>query len=194
MADEISLIVGLGNPGQQYQDTRHNAGFWFAEKLCQQQNTSFNLETKFQALVSDFNFQNRIIRVLKPMTYMNLSGQAVQKLAHFYKISPQSILVVYDEIDLPPGCVRFKFEGGHAGHNGIRDIIAKLGTKAFYRIRIGVGRPKHQEEVHGYVLNRPTRGEQDVINLGIEQALTVLPDILAGNLEKAMTQLHTISK
>ncbi len=194
MADEISLIVGLGNPGQQYQDTRHNAGFWFAEKLCYQQNASFNLETKFQALVSHFNFQNRTIRVLKPMTYMNLSGQAVQKLAHFYKISPQSILVVYDEIDLPPGCVRFKFEGGHAGHNGIRDIIAKLGTKSFYRIRIGVGRPKHQEEVHSYVLNRPTRGEQDVINLGIEQALTVLPDILAGNLEKAMTQLHTISK
>lgn len=194
MADEISLIVGLGNPGQQYQDTRHNAGFWFAEKLCYQQNAFFNLETKFQALVSHFKFQNRIIRVLKPMTYMNLSGQAVQKLAHFYKISPQSILVVYDEIDLPPGCVRFKFEGGHAGHNGIRDIIAKLGTKAFYRIRIGVGRPKHQEEVHSYVLNRPTRVEQDVINIGIEQALTVLPDILASNFEKAMTQLHTISK
>lgn len=194
MADPISLIVGLGNPGRQYQDTRHNAGFWFTEKLCYQKNTTLNLESKFQCLLSDFSFDNRLIRVLQPMTYMNLSGQAVQKVAHFYKIKPQSILVVYDEIDLPPGCARLKFDGGHAGHNGMRDIIGRLGTKSFYRLRIGVGRPKQQTEVHHYVLSKPTKNEQDAIMLSIDESLSILPQILSGQIESAMTQLHTNHK
>lgn len=194
MADPISLIVGLGNPGRQYHDTRHNAGFWFTEKLCHQQHASLNLESKFQCLLADFSFENRMVRVLQPMTYMNLSGQAVQKVAHFYKIQPQSILVVYDEIDLLPGKMRLKFDGGHAGHNGMKDIIARLNTKAFYRLRIGVGRPKHQEEVHHYVLNKPTHDEKEAIMVGIDQGLSVLSKVLSGQFELAMSQLHTDNK
>lgn len=194
MADPISLIVGLGNPGQQYQDTRHNCGFWFTEKLCHQQHAQLRLESKFQGMLAEFSLNQRSIRVLQPTTYMNLSGQSVQKVMRFYKIPPEAVLVVYDEIDLPPGRVRIKFDGGHAGHNGMRDIIARLSTKAFYRLRIGVGRPKFQQEVHNYVLGKPTHEEKENILVGIEQALSVLPDLLSGQTEQAMSQLHTISQ
>lgn len=194
MTEPISLIVGLGNPGQQYHDTRHNAGFWFTEKLCHQQHAQLRLESKFQGQIAEFSFEQRTIRVLQPMTYMNLSGQSVQKVMHFYKIKPESLFVVYDEIDLPAGQMRLKFDGGHAGHNGMKDIIARLNTRAFYRLRIGVGRPKFQQEVHEHVLSKPSHDEREIIHVGIAQALSVLPDVLSGKFEHAMSQLHTMSK
>lgn len=194
MNEPISLIVGLGNPGQQYHDTRHNCGFWFTDKLCHEQHIQLRLESKFDGLFGEFRFNNEPIRVLQPTTFMNASGQSVQKVMRFYKIKPESILVVHDEIDLPTGRVRLKFGGGHAGQNGLRDIMARINSKNFYRLRIGVGRPKFQQEVHAHVLGRPSHEEKENILVGIEQALSVLPDVLYGKFEHAMSHLHTISQ
>lgn len=194
MTQEISLIVGLGNPGQPYQDTRHNAGYWFTDLLCHQKNISLTPEIKYQGRVGTFTHEGKMIRILQPTTYMNLSGESVQKLAHFYKISPESLLVVHDELDLPPGSMRLKFDGGHGGHNGLKDIIARLNTKAFHRLRIGIGHPGHKDDVHDYVLQKPSQADRAAIHTGLEEALFVLPDILAGHFEKAQTQLHTACK
>lgn len=187
----INMIVGLGNPGPSYEDTRHNAGAWFINQLAAEHNTSLRDETKFDALVSKVNIDSHTCYLQIPTTFMNLSGKAVCALAKFYKIAPEQILVVHDELDLPVGVARYKFSGGHGGHNGLRDIIKALGSNDFYRLRLGVGRPKAGIDVADYVLKRPSKNEQGLIDDAIFDALRVLPEVVAGNVEKAMKELHT---
>ena len=183
MSQDISLIVGLGNPDQQYLDTRHNVGFWFTDKLCETQHTSLTVQPKFLGRIAQFNYKNQLIRVLQPTTYMNLSGQSVAKIAQFYKIEPKSILVVHDELDLPPGIARLKLDGGHGGHNGLRDIISRCQSKQFYRLRIGIGHPGHRDDVHNYVLHKPKSDDRQLIIDSMDRALQVLPDILSGQIK-----------
>jgi PTH1 family peptidyl-tRNA hydrolase len=187
----IQLIVGLGNPGKEYEQTRHNAGAWFVESLANQTHTILRPMAKFQGLHSIVEIHNQECHLLIPTTFMNLSGQAVKALASFYKIPAEAILVLHDEIDLPVGTVRLKFDGGHGGHNGLRDIIQHLGTHKFYRIRIGVGHPGTSQEVVDYVLKPPKKEERSQIDIALQKAGEILPLILAGEYQKAMQQLHS---
>ncbi|MEO5702280.1 MAG: aminoacyl-tRNA hydrolase [Gammaproteobacteria bacterium] len=191
----INLIVGLGNPGSDYAQTRHNAGFWFADTLARSQGASFKLESKFQADVCKLSLlrsdgARQECWLLKPATFMNRSGQAVASLAGFYKIPTMNILVIHDDLDLPTGTVRIKQGGGHGGHNGLRDLIAHLGDD-FLRLRIGIGHPGKGNDVVGYVLNRPSKPEDALIHDAMDDALTVLPHMVGDDLEKAMHQLHS---
>ncbi len=190
----IKLIVGLGNPGSEYEQTRHNAGFWFIDKIISLKNLSLKPEKKFSALVGSYSENNQIVYILMPQKYMNLSGQSVQSFCQFYKINPNEILVAHDELDLPVGCVRLKDAGGSGGHNGLKDIINKLGTQSFYRLRIGIGHPRdvnNQQQVHDYVLNRPNVSDKAKILDAIDDAYAHLSTILSGDLQKAMKNLHT---
>lgn len=190
--DTIKLIVGLANPGQQYQGTRHNAGAWFVEELARQQGEPLNTEPRFFGDTARIFIGGHDVRLLIPSTYMNRSGQAIAAVAHFYKISPEQILVAHDELDLPPGTIRFKKGGGHGGHNGLRDTIAKLGNdRNFHRLRIGIGHPGSADQVTGYVLAKPSAGDRSSIDYCIDEALRCLPLALDGNWEKAMQQLHS---
>jgi PTH1 family peptidyl-tRNA hydrolase len=188
--DGIVLIAGLGNPGPEYDRTRHNAGFWFVDALAQRHGGNFRQENKFAGQVCRVEIGGREVWLLKPQTFMNRSGQSVKLLATFYKLGAENLLVAHDEIDLPPGAVKLKRGGGHGGHNGLRDIFAHLGQN-FLRLRIGVGHPGHKDQVVGYVLNRPTAGEQGAIDEAIERALDVMPEAIGGSLEKAMHRLHS---
>lgn len=194
----IKLIVGLGNPGPDYERTRHNAGFWFAEDVAHDIGGSFASEKKFFGQIARGSGSKSEVRALKPQTFMNLSGQSVAAVAKFYDIAPDAILVAHDELDLDPGDIKFKFGGGHAGHNGLRDIQAKLGTGDYWRLRIGIGHPrdsaKAQQPVADWVLNRPHRDEQDAIEIAIERALALLHFLAAGDTESAVKQLHTKPK
>lgn len=180
----IKLIVGLANPGDRYALTRHNAGEWFVNLSLS--STIWKTETSLHARVAK---QEALFAI--PTTYMNLSGQAVQALSHYYKIKPEEILVAHDEIDLPAGTIRLKQEGGHGGHNGLRDIIKHLGTQNFWRLRIGVGRPAQSNQVEHYVLTPPSKEERHQIDLSLERAQTILPLLLAGKTQEAMQLLHT---
>lgn len=193
MAAPLALLVGLGNPGQRYERTRHNAGFWLLDRLARQLGAEFRSERRFSGDVASVRLDGRTVFLLKPTTFMNRSGQAVRALAHFHKLSPQQVLVIHDEIDLPPGTVRLKRGGGPGGHNGLRDIIAVFGgDRDFLRLRIGVGRPgPGAAGVVDYVLHTPSVAERDVIDAAIEGALDVLPLVLAGDTERAMQRLHT---
>ncbi len=186
----IQLIVGLANPGKQYADTRHNVGAWFLKRLARQWQASFNLETKFHGIVASCNRGGVQCRLLEPITYMNESGRAVQALSQFYKIDPLHILVVHDELDFDAGVIRLKKGGGHGGHNGLRDIIACLGTPDFYRMRIGIGHPGDRHKVTGYVLGEPSQSDKTNILRSIDDGLCVADDVLAGDFEKAMRYLH----
>jgi PTH1 family peptidyl-tRNA hydrolase len=190
----IQLIVGLGNPGPEYAKTRHNVGYWFVEKLCEQERKSLQPESKFKGLVANLAINSHPCRVLQPTTYMNRSGESVLALAQFYKIQPKEILVIHDELDLPVGSVRLKLDGGHGGHNGLRDIIARLGTNQFYRLRLGIGHPGNKEDVHDYVLQRPNVADTAKLIETIDKTLIALPDIVAGFNDKAMNYLHTDTK
>lgn len=191
MNHPIKLIVGLGNPGAEYHNTRHNAGAWFIENLVDAENIALRLESKFKGLYGKMSLDNNECHLLIPTTFMNLAGASVIALAHFYKIPPEAILVAHDELDLPVGTVRLKFDGGHGGHNGLRDIIEKLGTPKFHRLRIGIDRPAPQRNVADYVLNKPSLAEKSEIDRSIEEAATYVPDLLAGNLSKCTQKLHT---
>ena len=188
---DIKLIVGLGNPGPKYSETRHNAGFWFVEDLASQYRSRFLPEKKFHGEVARINLEGKDIWLLKPETYMNRSGLSVVSLAAFYKIAPENILVAHDEIDLKAGTARLKSGGGHGGHNGLRDIISHLGTKDFQRLRIGVDHPGSKDLVVDYVLKRPDSKDRQAIEDSINDALRVMPKIAAGEWEKAMHLLHT---
>ena len=187
----IGLIVGLGNPGSRYKDTRHNAGFRFIERL--QFSLGFRLadEKRFKAGVGSVTLNGRVVRVMTPHTLMNLSGQAVAPVAAFYRISPRQILVIHDELDLAPGIARLKISGGHGGHNGLRDLIAHLGSRDFLRLRIGIGHPGPERDVSAYVLNKPDAQDKTRIENALERALEVLDEVVAGNYETAMTRLHS---
>ena len=194
MAMPIRLVAGLGNPGREYARTRHNAGFWFADALAGKLAAAFAPESKFSADVAKAGG----VRIVKPATFMNLSGRAVAAVARFFAIAPEEILVVHDELDLKCGDAKMKFGGGHAGHNGLRDIQAHLGTADFWRLRIGIGHPRDseltQQEVADYVLCPPRAEDFDLIDGAIERALGAWPAIAAGDMERAMMALHTRGK
>jgi peptidyl-tRNA hydrolase, PTH1 family len=186
----IQLVVGLGNPGADYILTRHNAGFWFVDALARSHGSSYRSERKFNGEVCRLTLAERELRLLKPDTFMNRSGQSVQAMAAYLKLPPEAILVAHDDLDLPPGTVRLKQGGGHGGHNGLKDIIEKLGEN-FLRLRFGIGRPQHSEEVIDYVLQRAGEADQSLIMEAVTAAIDVMPWIMQGEVEKAMHQLHS---
>lgn len=188
---EIRLIVGLGNPGREYDFTRHNAGFWWVDALAQQHSWSFRAENKFHGLVARGRLEGHELFLLKPQTFMNVSGRAVGALAQFYQIESGQILVVHDELDLPPGGIKLKFGGGHGGHNGLKDIFSHLGTREFWRLRIGIGYPGERAAVVNYVLNAPRAEENSLIEHAVQRGLQVAPLVFAGKLEAAMLKLHS---
>ncbi|NTV10695.1 MAG: aminoacyl-tRNA hydrolase [Zoogloea sp.] len=183
------LVVGLGNPGSEYSETRHNAGFWFCERLAVDLGASFSREARFHGEAA--NVRSAGIWMLKPQTYMNRSGQSVAALARFFRISPAEILVVHDELDLPPGQMRLKFGGGLGGHNGLKDITAHLGTQDFWRLRIGIGHPGDRNEVVDYVLKPPRREEQLLIDEALDRALAVWPLLAEGDWSNATQRINT---
>ncbi len=194
MAGEIALIAGLGNPGPQYDATRHNAGFWFLDGLARAFGGQFRSEPKFHGELCRIHVGGEALWLLKPSTFMNRSGQAVAAVARFYKIPAEKILVVHDELDLPPGCARLKQGGGHGGHNGLRDIIARLGQRDFLRLRLGIGHPGPGHDVAAYVLHRPSAADEHRIEEAMAEAQAVLPLVVAGDLQKAMNRLHSHCK
>lgn len=191
MSAVVALIVGLGNPGSQYEETRHNAGFWFVEQVARQQGEQFRLESKFHAEIAKVVIGAKQVWLLKPNTFMNRSGQSVAALARFYKIPLENVLVAHDELDLDPGTARLKQGGGHGGHNGLRDIVAQMGGKDFMRLRIGIGHPGNSKQVSNFVLSRAGATEQRAIDESIDKAVAVLPQIVSGEFQKAMNELHT---
>jgi len=184
------LIVGLGNPGAEYQRTRHNAGFWFVDELARTAGASWKRESKLQCELARARIAGQELWLMKPGTFMNRSGAAVQAVVAFYRLALAETLVAHDDIDLPPGAVRLKQGGGHGGHNGVRDVIACLGAD-FWRLRIGVGHPGDKDEVIGAVLGRASAAEQRLIDAAIIRALAVLPVLLNEGAQKAMNSLHT---
>jgi len=186
----IKLVVGLGNPGEEYARTRHNAGFWFVDRLADDARVPWKRESRQQCELSRSQIGGAVVWLQKPTTFMNRSGAAVQSLAAFHRIKPSEILVVHDEIDLPPGIARLKFGGGHGGHNGLRDVIACIGAD-FWRLRLGVGHPGHRDQVVDAVLSRASRQEQELIDAALLRALSVLPQVVGGQAQQAMQQLHS---
>ncbi|MDJ0805620.1 MAG: aminoacyl-tRNA hydrolase [Gammaproteobacteria bacterium] len=187
----IKLIVGLGNPGPEYESTRHNTGFWFVDLLARRHHAVFKAESRHHGQVCRLNLHGHDCRLLKPLTFMNRSGQSVASLANYFRILPQEILVAHDELDLPAGSIRLKTGGGHAGHNGLRDIMNALGNRDFHRLRIGIDHPNNRRAVVDYVLTRPSKEDRESIEQNLESAADCLDDIIAGNLQRAMNQLHT---
>jgi len=187
----IKLLVGLGNPGLEYEDTRHNAGFWWIDAVARELKVSLVPERSYHALVARATFQGHTVWLLEPQTFMNLSGKSVGALARFFKIQPEEILVAHDELDLLPGEAKLKRGGSHAGHNGLRDIHAQLGTADYWRLRIGVGHPGDKAEVVGWVLKKPLLEQRKAIDDSLVRALNALPLLLSGEMEKAMAQVHT---
>ncbi len=186
----MRLIVGLGNPGPQYEGTRHNAGFWFVDLLARRHDGVFRSEPRFHAQTCRIRVGGQACWLLKPITFMNRSGQSVSSLARYFRIPPEEILVAHDELDLPAGTVRLKKGGGPAGHNGLRDIISALGSREFWRLRIGIDRPADSRQVVDYVLGRPSRADDEAIDDAIDQGEGVVPEILAGEFQRAMNRLH----
>lgn len=190
----IRLIVGLGNPGREYADTRHNAGFWWVDRIAAKLGASFKAEAKFHGLAARATLNHHDVWLLQPQTYMNASGRSVSALAGFFKIEPDEILVAHDELDLPPGAARLKQGGGHAGHNGLRDIAASLKTPNFWRLRLGIGHPGDRSVVSDFVLDAPRREEFDLIDGALDRSLDVLPYLAAGDFTAAMQKLHAAPK
>ncbi len=193
MSENISLIVGLGNPGSKYEPTRHNAGFWFLDLIAERHGVQFRVDTKLHGEVARIDLDGNQIWLLKPTTFMNRSGQAVSALAGYYKIPVESVLVAHDELDLPPGQLRIKQGGGHAGHNGLRDIIAHMG-KEFVRLRVGIGRPEHSGPVTDYVLGNPGQSSRQMIDDALDDTERMLDKIAGGEMAKAMNRLHSRGK
>jgi len=188
---DLKVIVGLGNPGSKYTETRHNAGFWFVEALAKNFHSDFRPEKKFHGEVAKINVAGKDIWLLKPDTFMNRSGQAVQSLLSFYRYTPEQLLVAHDEIDLPPGTTKLKTAGGHGGHNGLRDIISQCASKDFHRLRIGVGHPGSKDQVVDYVLHNASKDDRIDIDNTISSAVEVMPELANGEMEKAMHRLHS---
>lgn len=187
----IRLIVGLGNPGAEYEGTRHNAGFWWVEAAARKLGAALQPQRQWYGLAARAATAHGPVWLLLPMTYMNLSGKAVAALARFYKIAPEEILVVHDELDLPPGEAKIKQGGGTAGHNGLKDIHAQLGSAAFWRLRLGIGHPGVRAEVVDYVLRRPAPDQREAIEQTVTRTLGALDALLAGDMAAATQQIHT---
>ncbi len=187
----IQLIVGLGNIGQEYAQTRHNAGWWMLDELAATWGASFREDKKYYAEVAKANTPQGEVWLMKPTTYMNKSGQAVGALANFFKIPVSDLLVLHDELDIPPGHVRLKKGGGNGGHNGLKDIQAKMGSADFWRVRLGIGHPGDRNLVSGFVLNKPSRDDREAIDDAIWRTRCEINDILSGDMEAAMRVLHS---
>ncbi len=190
MPEALRLVVGLGNPGREYAATRHNAGFWWVDQLAAELDGRWSADGKFAGRVTKVRGPAGDLWLLKPDTFMNRSGQAVGALARFYRITPTEVLVVHDELDLPPGSARLKQGGGHGGHNGLKDIDAQFG-RDYWRLRLGIGHPGDRDRVSAFVLERPSCAEEDSIEQAMRRALDVWPDMARGDFDKAMLQLHT---
>jgi len=188
----IRLIVGLGNPGREYESTRHNVGFRWVDELADGQKLNYKNEAKFQGLTARGQLHGHEVLLLKPQTFMNASGRSVGSMVQFYKFSPAEILVVHDELDLPPGIARLKFGGGHGGHNGVKDIIGHLGSKDFWRLRIGIGHPRDRADVSNYVLNDPRFEECELIENAMRKAQDIVHHVVEGKVEAAMLKLHSL--
>jgi len=187
----IRLIAGLGNPGPEYLRNRHNAGFWFADVLATGEGQRFGFENRLRAETCRLPIGGEQVRVIKPGTFMNESGRAVVAALNYWKLAPEELLVVHDDLDLPPGTARLKFDGGHGGQNGVRDIIAQLGHGKFHRLRIGIGHPGDRDRVTPWVLGNPSAVDEDLMLDAITHALNVLPLIVAGDFNEAMKRLNT---
>jgi PTH1 family peptidyl-tRNA hydrolase len=187
----IKLFVGLGNPGTEYEATRHNAGFWWVDALARELKLSLVADRSYHGLLARGNVNGQTVWLLEPQTYMNLSGKSVGALARFFKIAPQDILVVHDELDVPPGQAKLKFGGGHGGHNGLRDIHAQLGTGDYWRLRLGIGHPGDKNEVADWVLKKPAPADREAIEGCVARTLKAAPELLAGDMPKATLVVHT---
>lgn len=187
----IRLFVGLGNPGPDYEATRHNAGFWWIDALAQELKLSLSAEKNYHGLVARSTIAGQTVWLLKPQTFMNLSGKSVAALANFYKIAPQEILVAHDELDIAPGEAKLKLGGSHAGHNGLRDINAQLGSDQYWRLRLGIGHPGNKADVIHWVLKKPSLDHRIAIDQTISRALQAFPSLLEGNMERATRLVHT---
>lgn len=188
---EIRCVIGLGNPGPKYADTRHNVGFWLVDRLARHYGEHLRAENRFSGEVARIRTEVGECWLLKPMTYMNHSGRAVSALARFYKIPVEQMLVVHDELDMAPGVIRLKKGGGHGGHNGLRDIVSAMDSKDFYRLRIGIGHPGHKDAVTDYVLSRPYKMEQEAIERGLDEVERHWSAIQGGDIQQAMQEIHT---
>ena len=186
----IRLLVGLGNPGPEYEATRHNAGFWFIDEVARKLGVTLTPERSYFGLVARVNRPDGPVWLLQPMTFMNLSGKSVAALARFFKIAPEEVLVAHDELDLMPGQAKMKLGGSHAGHNGLKDIHAQIGSADYWRLRLGIGHPGVKAEVINYVLRKPPLAEREAVEKIIEQAVQALDLILAGEMERAMMKVH----
>ena len=187
----IKLIVGLGNPGPDYEDTRHNAGFWWVDEVSRVLKAPLAFDRTYFGTVARTSVNGQNLWLLEPQTFMNLSGKSVGALARFFKIAPEHILVAHDELDLPPGEVKLKRAGGHAGHNGLRDIHSQLGSPDYWRLRIGIGHPGDKNEVANWVLKKPMLDDRIAIGQGLDRALKAVPHLLAGEMDKATVLIHT---
>lgn len=186
----IKLIVGLRNPGATYQHTRHNAGEWFVEALVKHYSTSFKSDKKMQGELADVMIHHAACKALLPLTFMNHSGFSVRAVCQFYRIEPNELLVVHDELDLPAGRIKLKTGGGHGGHNGLRDIISQIGSSDFHRLRVGIGHPGHKDMVLDYVLGKPSQVDRSLIFEAIDRGVTAIPTVFAGNLAVAMSLIN----
>ena len=186
----IKLFVGLGNPGPEYEATRHNAGFWWVDELARELKVNLVHDRGYHGLVARANVHGQTVWLLEPQTFMNLSGKSTAALARFFKIEPNEILVAHDELDVVPGQAKLKFGGSHAGHNGLRDIHAQLGTGDYWRLRLGIGHPGVKSEVVNYVLRKPSPEHREAIDKAIDQSLAALDLLLAGDMERAMMKIH----
>ena len=187
----IKLFVGLGNPGAEYEDTRHNAGFWWIDALARELNVNLVPDKSYFAKVARTQVKGQTVWLLEPQTFMNLSGKSVGSLAKFFKIAPEEILVVHDELDVVPGQVKLKFGGSHAGHNGLRDIHAQMGTGDYWRLRLGIGHPGVKSEVVNWVLKKPMAEQRDLIQDAIGRSIKAAEMLIQGEMEKATVQIHT---
>ncbi len=187
----IKLLVGLGNPGPEYEHTRHNAGFWFIDEAARRLGATLQMERGHFGLMARTSVRGQALWLLEPQTFMNRSGQSVASLARFFKISPDEVLVVHDELDLPPGEAKLKSGGGHAGHNGLRDIHAQLGSADYWRLRIGIGHPGNKNEVANWVLKKPALDDRIAIDQTIERSLKALDHLIDGDMAKATALIHT---
>ena len=186
---KLSLIVGLGNPGTEYAQTRHNAGFWFVQRLAEQYGIQLKADPKYKGISGRGNIEGQDVRLLLPTTFMNLSGQSVVPFAKFYQIAPEAILIAHDELDMNPGVIRLKTGGGHGGHNGLKDIVPHIGSN-FHRLRIGIGHPGSKERVSGHVLSKAPSSEQNLMDDAIAHALSRIQLLVNGDIQQAMNQIN----
>lgn len=191
MSDGLSLIVGLANPGKEYENTRHNAGAWLIQALAAEAHATLKHDPKFHGAHAQVKLHHQAVHLLIPSTFMNRSGLSIHSLMNFYKITPDRVLVVHDELDLPVGTIKLKTDGGDGGHNGLKDTIRHLNTREFARLRIGIGRPAPGHDVADYVLHHPSKADRTKIDDAIANALAVMPTLLSGDIQAAMRQLHT---